>query len=81
MAFHKTDGSGDVHIETTRPELLAACDRIVVMADGRAHADLPRPDFDDPDPSHDAAHRLQAAERKLQGAIQEALAGGQGGRP
>ena len=29
LAFHKTDGSGDIHIETTRPELLAACVALV----------------------------------------------------
>ncbi|MEU1970555.1 valine--tRNA ligase [Microbacterium sp. NPDC019599] len=36
VGFHKTDGSGDVHIETTRPELLAACVALV------AHPDDPR---------------------------------------
>jgi valyl-tRNA synthetase len=36
IAFHKTDGSGDIHIETTRPELLAACVALV------AHPDDPR---------------------------------------
>ncbi|MDC7802791.1 valine--tRNA ligase [Microbacterium laevaniformans] len=29
LAFHKSDGSGDIHIETTRPELLAACVAVV----------------------------------------------------
>ncbi|GAA1847272.1 valine--tRNA ligase [Microbacterium koreense] len=29
VAFHKTDGTGDVHIETTRPELLPACVALV----------------------------------------------------
>ncbi len=29
VAFHKSDGSGDLHIETTRPELLAACVALV----------------------------------------------------
>ncbi|WP_431801715.1 valine--tRNA ligase [Microbacterium sp. bgisy203] len=29
IAFHKSDGSGDIHIETTRPELLAACVALV----------------------------------------------------
>jgi valyl-tRNA synthetase len=36
LAFHKTDGSGDVLIDTTRPELLAACVALV------AHPDDPR---------------------------------------
>jgi valyl-tRNA synthetase len=29
LAFHRTDGEGDVFIETTRPELLAACVALV----------------------------------------------------
>ncbi|GAA1652869.1 valine--tRNA ligase [Microbacterium flavum] len=29
IAFHKSDGSGDIEIETTRPELLAACVALV----------------------------------------------------
>ncbi|MGO2747452.1 valine--tRNA ligase [Microbacterium sp.] len=33
IAFHKTDGSGDIHIETTRPELLAACVALVAHPD------------------------------------------------
>lgn len=33
VAFHKTDGSGDIHIETTRPELLAACVALVANPD------------------------------------------------
>ncbi|MGP6178045.1 valine--tRNA ligase [Microbacterium sp. A196] len=33
LAFHKTDGSGDIHIETTRPELLAACVALVAHPD------------------------------------------------
>ncbi|WP_156759653.1 valine--tRNA ligase [Microbacterium karelineae] len=33
LAFHKTDGSGDILIETTRPELLAACVALVAHPD------------------------------------------------
>ena len=33
IAFHKTDGTGDIHIETTRPELLAACVALVANPD------------------------------------------------
>lgn len=33
IAFHKSDGSGDIHIETTRPELLAACVALVANPD------------------------------------------------
>ncbi len=36
IAFHRTDGQGDVVIDTTRPELLAACVALV------AHPDDPR---------------------------------------
>ncbi|MGW9626704.1 valine--tRNA ligase [Microbacterium sp. NPDC055521] len=33
VAFRKTDGSGDIHIETTRPELLPACVALVAHPD------------------------------------------------
>ncbi|MGF6824517.1 valyl-tRNA synthetase [Microbacterium sp. ZKA21] len=33
LAFHKSDGSGDIEIETTRPELLAACVALVAHPD------------------------------------------------
>ena len=33
LAFHKTDGSGDILIDTTRPELLAACVALVAHPD------------------------------------------------
>lgn len=33
IAFHKSDGSGDIHIETTRPELLPACVALVAHPD------------------------------------------------
>lgn len=33
VAFHRTDGTGDIHIETTRPELLAACVALVAHPD------------------------------------------------
>lgn len=33
LAFHKADGSGDIEIETTRPELLAACVALVAHPD------------------------------------------------
>jgi len=36
LAFHRTDGAGDIEIDTTRPELLAACVALV------AHPDDPR---------------------------------------
>jgi valyl-tRNA synthetase len=40
VAFHKTDGSGDVHIETTRPELLAACVALVAHPDDERYQPL-----------------------------------------
>jgi valyl-tRNA synthetase len=39
LAFHKPDGS-DVHIETTRPELLAACVALVAHPDDDRYKDL-----------------------------------------
>lgn len=33
LAFHRTDGQGDVYIETTRPELLAACCALIAHPD------------------------------------------------
>lgn len=68
-------GKAIIMISSELSELLTACDRILVMADGRVHADLPREALDDPAvPEDDLAHRLQAAEQKLQTEIQRALA-------
>jgi valyl-tRNA synthetase len=33
VAFHRVDGTGDIHIETTRPELLPACVALVAHPD------------------------------------------------
>ena len=55
-------------------ELLAACDRILVMSDGRIARDIPRHDLDDPtDP--ESIDALQHAEGKLNKAMQEARGG------
>ncbi len=40
LAFHKTDGSGDVVIQTTRPELLPACVALVAHPDDERYQDL-----------------------------------------
>ncbi|MCR2763760.1 valine--tRNA ligase [Microbacterium sp. zg.B48] len=40
LAFHKTDGSGDVFIETTRPELLPACVALVAHPDDERYQPL-----------------------------------------
>ena len=66
-------GKGIVMISSELSELLTACDRILVMADGRAHQMIDRATLDDPT-EPDPGHRLQAAERQLQIEIQKALA-------
>ena len=67
-------GKAIIMISSELSELLTACDRILVMADGRVHQDLPREAFDDQAvPPEDLAHRLQAAEQRLQIEIQRAL--------
>ena len=65
-------GKGVIVISSELSELLTACDRILVMADGRAHQMLDRAELDDPDET-DPEHALQAAERRLQIEIQKAL--------
>jgi len=40
VAFHRTDGSGPVFIETTRPELLAACVALVAHPDDERYQHL-----------------------------------------
>ena len=67
-------GKAIIMISSELSELLTACDRILVMAEGRVHEDMPREAFDDPAvPIGDLAHRLQAAEQRLQIEIQRAL--------
>ena len=39
VAFERTDGNGPVHIETTRPELIAACVALVAHPDDEADVD------------------------------------------
>jgi ribose transport system ATP-binding protein len=65
-------GKGIVMISSELSELLTACDRILVMADGRAHQMIDRAALDDP-AEDDPGHRLQGAERQLQIEIQRAL--------
>ncbi len=40
VAFHRTDGQGDIEIETTRPELLAACVALVAHPDDERYKPL-----------------------------------------
>ncbi len=65
-------GKAVIVISSELSELLTACDRILVMADGRAHQMLDRADLDDPAETN-PEHALQAAERRLQIEIQNAL--------
>ena len=55
-------------------ELLAACDRILVMSDGRIVRDIARQELDDP-ANPDSIDALQHAESKLNKAMQEARGG------
>jgi ribose transport system ATP-binding protein len=67
-------GKAILMISSELSELLAACDRLVVMSQGRTAGTHDRHALNDPDlPAGDAMHQLQAAERKLQLHIQEAL--------
>ncbi len=52
-------------------ELLAACDRILIMSDGRIIREMARHDLDDPS-NPDSIDALQHAEGKLNKAMQEA---------
>jgi valyl-tRNA synthetase len=40
LAFHRPDGGGDIHIATTRPELLAACVALVAHPDDERYQPL-----------------------------------------
>ena len=61
-------------ISSELPELLTACDHIVIMTKGRATARFSRHDLDDPTiPADDTLHQLQSAERRLQSEIQVSL--------
>ncbi len=53
-------------------ELLAACDRILVMSDGRIMREIARHDLDDPDAPADSTDALHYAEQRLQKAMQQA---------
>ncbi|WP_299751868.1 sugar ABC transporter ATP-binding protein [uncultured Boseongicola sp.] len=67
-------GKAILMISSELSELLTACDRIIVMAEGRSHADIPHANLEDPaDVNTNAAHRVQVAEQRLQIAIQNAL--------
>ncbi len=65
-------GKAIIVISSELNELLAACDRILVMSDGRLLRDMRRDEFEDPTAGdHTAAGNMQFAERKLQTILQE----------
>jgi ribose transport system ATP-binding protein len=65
-------GKAIIVISSELNELLAACDRILVMSDGRLLRDMRRDEFEDPAAGHHtAAGNMQFAERKLQTILQE----------
>jgi ribose transport system ATP-binding protein len=67
-------GKAVLMISSELSELLTACDRIVVMSEGRTVGTYARQDLDDPTlPADDTMRQLQAAEQRLQLHIQEAL--------
>jgi len=61
-------GKGILMISSELNELLSACDRIIVMSDGRVARDIDRNSLDDPERKGDD---LQFAERQLQKNLQE----------
>jgi ribose transport system ATP-binding protein len=66
------EGKAIIVISSELNELLAACDRILVMSDGRLLRDMSRDEFEDPTAGkHTAAGNMQFAERKLQTTLQE----------
>ncbi len=66
------EGKAIVVISSELNELLAACDRILVMSDGRLLRNMRRHEFEDPTTGHHtAAGNMQFAERKLQTVLQE----------
>lgn len=72
-------GKAILVISSELSELLSACDRIIVMANGRLYDDLHRSELDNPtlDPraaDTDPLARMQAAEHRLQRLIQTANA-------
>jgi ribose transport system ATP-binding protein len=67
-------GAAIIMISSELSEMVSACDRIVVMSAGRVMADMTRDDLDERlGVENDSVVRLQAAEQKLQLAIQKAL--------
>ena len=68
------DGKAVLVLSSELQELLAACDRILVMSDGRVVRDIARHDLDDPG-NPESVDALQHAEQKLNQAMQEARGG------
>ena len=67
-----SEGKAILMISSELTELLAACDRILILSDGRVLRDMSRHEFDDPaHQEHAPTSDLQFAERKLQLTLQE----------
>ena len=64
-------GRSIIVISSELNELLAACDRIIVMSDGKMVKDIAREELDSPSQKLDAAEAMQFAEHKLQETLQE----------
>jgi len=68
-----SDGCAVILISSELPELLAACDNIIVMKDGEIVRTIERHELDSPESNNSGASTdLQYAEKKFQQALQEA---------
>jgi len=65
-------GKAVLMISSELSEMLSACDRIAVLSGGRIVDMLARAELDDPGAGDDPVLKLQAAERRLQIAVQKA---------
>ena len=64
-------GKAIIVISSELNELLAACDRIIVMSDGKIAKDIARSELDSPSNKLNAAEAMQFAEHRLQETLQE----------
>ena len=64
-------GKAIIVISSELNELLAACDRIIVMSDGKIAKDIARNELDSPSNKLNAAEAMQFAEHRLQETLQE----------
>ena len=64
-------GKAIIVISSELNELLAACDRIIVMSDGKLAKDIGRGELDSPSQKLNPAEAMQYAEHRLQETLQE----------